>query len=590
MSKTLVENREDRLFLHRRQRWAIPAELRRPLAEAIEDWRKDDCTRRLWDGDVSLWTGGDEDKWLGWLNIVEKQLAQIDRFKEFSEEVKQCEFTHILMFGMGGSCLCAEVLSATFGNFFGFPQLLVLDSTDPAQIRRVASRVDFRKTLFIVSSKSGTTLEVNLLKGFFHQEAAKAVGLEKVDSHFIAITDADSPLEQVAEAAEFRHIFPGERSIGGRFSALSNFGIAPAAAIGLDVEKFLTRAQEMVEACKPEVPVEFNPGVMLGLLLGVAGNNGRDKITLVVSPQIRNVGAWTEQMLAESTGKKGKGLLPVNEEELGGPDDYWHDRMFCYIRHDDFPSPRQDVLIDQLEQAGHPVVRIDIADQYDLGQEFYRWEFATAVAGSLLGVNPFNQPDVEAAKIATRELTERYESNVSFPPEPPFVKCNEFTLFADERNAAELSTLTGHENSVTEFLKAHLERLRPGDYFALLAFLEMNDGHNFILQKIRHQVRDTLKVPTSLGFGPRYLHSTGQLFKGGPNTGVFIQVTCDDAVDLPVPGRNYTFGIVKAAQARGDFKVLVERARRTLRVHIGGDVWQGLTRLCEHVVNALEKS
>lgn len=484
---------------------------------------------------------------------------------------------------MGGSSLCPEVLALTFGQTPGFPKLHVLDSTDPAQIKSFEARIDLAKTLFIVSSKSGSTLEPNIYKQYFFERVRETVGTAKAGSRFIAITDPGSKMQQVAEVDHFRHIFYGRPSIGGRYSALSNFGMVPAAAIGLDTGRFLARTKEMVDACQAATPVEHNPGVMLGLILGTAATMGRDKITLITSPGISDLGAWLEQLIAESTGKVGKGIIPVDREALGSPDVYGNDRIFAYIRLESAPDAAQDTQVAALEKAGQPVVRIAMTDAYNLGQEFFRWEIATAVAGSIIGINAFNQPDVEASKIETRKLTSEYEKNGSLPAEKPLLEEAGIKLYTDEKNAAALAQAAGSDRSLKNFLRAHLGRLGAGDYFAVLAYVQMNADHESVLQNLRHAVRDRKRVATCLGFGPRFLHSTGQAYKGGPNSGVFLQITCDEAQDLPVPGQRYSFGVVKAAQARGDFAVLAERNRRALRVHLGGDVKAGLSKLTELV-------
>jgi len=359
--------------------------------------------------------------------------------------------------------------------------------------------------------------------------------------------------------------------------------MVPAAAMGLDTGKFLQHTKEMVDACKPSAPLEQNPGAMLGLIIGAAAKLGRDKITFVTSPGISDLGAWLEQLIAESTGKLGKGIIPVDREALDAPVVYGNDRIFAYLRLETAPDPAQDAKVAALEKAGHPVVRIAVSDIYSLGQEFFRWEIATAVAGSILGIDAFNQPDVEASKIVTKQLTSEYESKGSLPAEKPIVEEAGIKLFTDEKNAADLAKAAAagasSDGPLKNYLRAHLARLGAGDYFALLGYVEMNAEHESLLQSLRMTVRDRKHVATCLGFGPRFLHSTGQAYKGGPNSGVFLQITCDDAHDLPVPGQNYTFGIVKAAQARGDFQVLADRKRRALRVHLGSDVKAGLTKL-----------
>jgi transaldolase/glucose-6-phosphate isomerase len=564
------------------QSYKLPDALAKAVTQSISDWRAYGKVRRVWQHDASLWTNTDEAQWLGWLDIPEKQLAQKDQFKQLADEIKKETFTDILLLGMGGSSLCPEVLTKTYGQILGFPRLHVLDSTDPAQVKATEAKINLAKTLFIVSSKSGTTLEPNIFKQYFFELVKETIGAEKAGSRFIAVTDPGSKLQSEAEADKFRHIFAGVPSIGGRYSALSNFGIVPAAAMGLDVAKFLDRTEEMVQACAPSVPVEQNPGVVLGAILGVAAKSGRDKITIIASPAIADLGAWLEQLLAESTGKQGKGIIPIDREHLADPAIYGNDRIFAYVRYTAAADSDQDAKVAALEAAGQPVIRISMTDTHDLGQEFFRWEIATAVAGSIIGINAFNQPDVEASKIETRKLTTEYEKVGSLPAEKPIFEGNGIQLYTDPKNAAALKG-----SSLTDFLRAHLARIGAGDYFAVLGYVEMNAAHEAKLQEIRHAVRDKKKVATCLGFGPRFLHSTGQAYKGGPNSGVFLQITCDNANDVQVPGAKYTFGVVKAAQARGDFQVLADRGRRALRVHLGKDVDAGLSQLLKAVTEAL---
>ncbi len=570
-----------------RLKTSLPESLATAVKTAIGDWQSGNKMQRLWQHDASLWTGDDEAKWLGWLDVVEEQIANPVELRNFAKEVWSAGFKDILLLGMGGSSLCPEVLRMTYGKIAGYPDLHVLDSTDPAQVKAFENKIDIGRTLFIVSSKSGSTLEPNIFKQYFFERTKQVVGADKAGSHFVAITDPGSKMQQVAEGDRFRHIFFGKPSIGGRYSALSHFGMVPAAAIGVDTKKFLDRAQEMVRACGPSASVEANPGAVLGIILGTAARSGRDKVTIITSPDIADLGAWLEQLMAESTGKVGKGIIPVDREELAAPEVYCHDRVFAYIHTKHATDVRQDAKVAALEAAGHAVLRIAMSDIYDLGAEFFCWEIATAVAGSIIGINAFNQPDVEASKIATRNLTSAYEKTGSLPAEQPVVGEDGIKLFTDEKNAAELARAAGGDKSLAGYLKAHLDRIGAGDYFALLGFIQMNEEHEKKLQAIRHSVRDKKHVATCLGFGPRFLHSTGQAYKGGPNSGVFLQITCDDTVELPVPGQKYTFGVVKAAQARGDFQVLVERGRRALRVHLH-DVDAGLVTLAAAVQKALE--
>ena len=569
-----------------RLKTSLPETLAAAVKAAIGDWQSGTKMQRLWQRDAALWTGDDEASWLGWLDITEEQIAHPVELRNLAKEVWSAGFKDILLLGMGGSSLCPEVLRMTFGKIAGYPDLHVLDSTDPAQVKTFENKIDIAKALFIVSSKSGSTLEPNIFKQYFFERTKQAVGADKAGSHFIAITDPGSKMQQVAEADRFRHIFFGRPSIGGRYSALSHFGMVPAAVVGIDTKKFLDRTQEMVQACGPSAPVEENPGAVLGIILGTAARSGRDKVTIITSPDISDLGAWLEQLLAESTGKVGKGIIPVDREELAAPQVYGNDRVFVYIHTNHATDVRQDAKVRALEEAGHAVLRISMADTYDLGAEFFCWEIATAVAGSIIGINAFNQPDVEASKIATRNLTSEYEKTGSLPAEKPIVEDDGIKLFTDAKNAADLARAAGGDKSLAGYLKAHLGRIGTGDYFAVLGFIQMNAEHEATLQAIRHAVRNKKHVATCLGFGPRFLHSTGQAYKGGPNSGVFLQVTCDDALELPVPQQKYTFGVVKAAQARGDFQVLTERGRRALRVHLH-DVDAGLATLAAAVQKAL---
>jgi transaldolase / glucose-6-phosphate isomerase len=562
----------------------LPPAIDKDVHDALEDWRREGKVRRLWAGDASLWTETDEAKWLGWTTVVDRQLAAVAQLEDFAADVQRAGFSDVLLLGMGGSSLGPEVFAETFGAKTGFPKLHVLDSTDPAQIRSFESKVDLARTLFIVSSKSGSTLEPNIFKQYFFERAKTVVGAE-VAKRFVAITDPGSSLEKIARNEGFRAIFHGLPSIGGRYSVLSNFGIVPAAAAGVPPGAFLESAAEMVRSCAASAPPVENPGVMLGAILGVCQRHGRDKATIIASKGIADFGAWLEQLLAESTGKLGKGIVPVDAEPLGAPGVYGNDRVFAYLRLAADQDGEQERSVAALEAAGHPVVRIIVSDPMQLGQEFFRWEMATAVAGSIIGINPFDQPDVEVSKVKTRDLTTAYEKTGSLPEEKPFFSDARFKLFADPRNETELMPKA---TSLTAALKAHFARIGAGDYAALLAYIERNPAHIEAMQSLRRTIRDHTRAATCVGFGPRFLHSTGQAYKGGPNSGVFLQITCDDARDLPVPGQKYSFGVVKAAQARGDFEVLAERGRRALRVHIAGDLAAGLADLGRAVDQALQ--
>jgi transaldolase/glucose-6-phosphate isomerase len=571
-----------------RQTASLPGALGEAVEAALREWREHGKVRRLWTRDPSLWTGADEGRWLGWLDVAEDRLAHLAPLRALAEEVRVGGFRHVLLLGMGGSSLAPEVMAAVLGPRPGHPELRVLDSTDPAQIRAVERSIDPAHTLFVVSSKSGSTLEPILLEQYFFERARAAVGDAEVGRRFVAVTDPGSQLELRAEGAGFRRVFHGRPSIGGRYSALSNFGLVPAALAGIDVGVLLDRAEEMVHACATSVPVEENPGVVLGAILGVAASGfGRDKVTLVASPALAPFGAWLEQLLAESTGKRERGLVPVDQEPLGPPEAYGTDRVFAYLRLESAPDPAQDAALDALARADHPVVRIAVDEVLDLGEEFFRWQMATAVASAILGVDAFDQPDVEASKVAARKLVAAVEHSGRLPEERPVLVENGLGVYADAEQARALAGEAGGRLDLDGVIRAHLGLLEPGDYFALLAFLERSAAHAAALRGIRVAVRDARHVATCAGFGPRFLHSTGQLHKGGPDRGVFLQITCDDADDIPVPGRRYTFGTVKAAQARGDLEVLRARGRRALRVHLGSDVAGGLERLAGAVERGL---
>jgi transaldolase / glucose-6-phosphate isomerase len=550
----------------------------------MEVWRRDGRIRRLWASDKSLWSGKDEDKWVGWLHVVERELADVDRLRGFAAEVKEREFTDVVLLGMGGSSLGPEVLGGTFGRQSGWPHFHMLDSTDPAQIKTIERAVDLGKTLFIVSSKSGSTLEPNIFMDYFLDRVGAVRDKDKAGEHVVAVTDPGSSLAGRAQQLRFAHIFDGLPSIGGRYSVLSKFGLVPAAAMGLDVKRLLKTVQTMERACGPDVPPAENPGVQLGVAMGIAATRfGRDKVTIIASPEIADLGAWLEQLLAESTGKQGRGLIPLAGEPLTTSEHYGSDRFFAYLEVDGQDDPSQRQAVDGLERTGHPVARIRVKDIWHIGQEFFRWEIAVAVAGAIIGIDPFDQPDVEASKDKTRTLTEEYEESHSLPKDEPVFRENGVALFADPHNAAQV----GRHNTLAGYLKSHLGRIHAGDYVALLAYIQRNEANTQALTAMRTRIRDSTHAATCLGFGPRFQHSTGQAYKGGPNSGVFLQITCDDSADIDVPGHSYSFGVVKAAQARGDLEVLVERGRRALRVHLS-DVDAGLAELARAMDAALD--
>jgi transaldolase/glucose-6-phosphate isomerase len=552
--------------------WSLPADLDAKVRARIQVMRDHEVVRRIWDADPSVWSGADEDRWLGWLTLPMQMRPAVDEVVRFAGELKREEVSDVVLLGMGGSSLAPEVIRSILGLHEGFPNLHVLDSTDPAQILAVERRINFDRSIFLVASKSGGTLEVNILKQYFFARAVQTFGDTEAGRRFVLTTDPGSKLFHIAGQEHFREIFPGVPSVGGRYSALSNFGLVPAAAIGADVSMLLDRAEAMARRCASDG--DENAAFQLGVVLGVLAQEGRDKPTLVAPPDIAGFGAWLEQLVAESLGKQGTGIIPIDGEVPGPPEVYGSDRVFVHLRLLSAPDAAADVAMERLERAGHPVVRIDWPDRDALGAEFYRWEFATAVMGAVLAVNPFDQPDVEESKIVTKRIAGEYEKTGKLPDDIPIVRDRGLSVYADPSNRESL----GEGTSVVSCLQAFLDQLRAGDYFALLAFIEMNDAHRHALKAVRDLVRDRRKVATTVGFGPRYLHSTGQAHKGGPDTGVFLQITCDDREDLPVPGQRYSFGTIRLAQARGDFEVLAARDRRLLRIHLT-DVEPGLQTL-----------
>ena len=540
---------------------------------ALKTWSKNGNTARLWRSDATLWSGADEANWLGWLNIAPQIRDGADALCAFAQQVRDRGITDILLLGMGGSSLCPEVLAMTFGSQEGWPRLHVLDSTVPAQVTRFADAVNLETTLCIVASKSGTTTEPHAFCEFFWAKMRETVG-DTAGQHFIAITDPGSDLETLARERGFLSVFYGLPEIGGRFSALSNFGMVPAALIGIDVREFLERAVAMGKRCK--ISDDQNPGLLLGVVLGELAKAGRDKVTLVTSPQLWDLGAWLEQLLAESTGKNGRGLIPVDLEEIATPDLYGEDRVFVYIRLKDDADAGQEAGIENLREAHFPIIQIDVAELLDLGAEFFRWEYATAVAGAVLNINPFDQPNVQESKNFTAELTQAYEKEGTLPAQTPFFIDEDVLIYADVANSQALGTL----NSCIAGL---LNQIRAGDYVALCAYVDMNEENITALQALRHRIRNVYRVATTLGFGPRFLHSTGQLHKGGPNNVVVVQLTSDDVTDVDIPGRAFSFGVLKQAQALGDASALSSRKRRAIRIHFKTDIIAGIHRVKQAV-------
>lgn len=507
----------------------------------LADFQRRDVILRVWSRDHTLWKPGPEEiaDRLGWLDVTGHMRQQAPELHAFTKDVRSESFGHVVLLGMGGSSLGPEVLKRSFGSAPGYPSLIVLDSTVPAAIRAVAEAVDPAHTLFLVSSKSGGTSEPNALYRYF-RERVQSAREDGAGRSFAAITDEGSSLERLGREEGFRHVFLNPSDIGGRYSVLSYFGLVPAALIGLDVGTMLDRADAMRESCAANVPLGDNPGAFLGTMMGTLALVGRDKLTLVTSPSIAGFGLWAEQLIAESTGKEGKGIIPVASESLHGPDAYGDDRIFAYLRLEGDDNAVNDARIAELESAGHPVVRLELQDIYDLAAEFFRWEFATAVAGVVLGLNPFDQPDVQRAKEQTDAVLGEYLASGRLPDAP------------DGGDVERLLSQAG-----------------PGDYLAITAFVGETPETDRALARLREAVSRRHGIATTVGYGPRFLHSTGQLHKGGTANGLFLQIVAGHDPDILIPGEQYSFGVLADAQALGDLRALEERGRRFARVRVG---------------------
>ncbi|MEK6299910.1 MAG: bifunctional transaldolase/phosoglucose isomerase [Acidobacteriota bacterium] len=543
---------------------------------------KEQWIRRIWNKDATLWKDDEAHKKiianaLGWVTVVDQLVEAAPELAAFSERIRNDGFKDVMLLGMGGSSLCPEVFRRTFGRRDGSPELHVLDSTDPATVKSFEERVDLPHTLFIVASKSGTTTEPLMFYKYFFNRMREIKG-ERAGENFVAITDPGTLMEAMATGDKFRRIFLNPPDIGGRYSALSFFGMVPAALQGFDFKTLLARAERVMQACVHQVPTADNPAARLGAILGTLALAGRDKLTLSASPDISSVGLWIEQLIAESTGKEGKGIIPIAGETLGAPSVYGDDRLFVHISVGAIDAVT-DSKLRALEAAGHPVVRRTLHDTLDLGEEFYLWELATAVAGVVLGIDSFDQPNVQESKDNTRHFLEVYKKEGELPDQELAAEGRGLKAYCD----AETRDQLGAELSLDAFIIAHLSRAHAGDYVAMLDYIQETSEHEQVIQAIRTHLREALRVATTTGYGPRFLHSTGQLHKGGPPSGVFIQVTADNAVDVPLPGEPFTFGVLKQAQALGDFQSLASRHRRAIRVHLGEDVGAGLQALLDIV-------
>ena len=569
---------------HRRQQASL-FDYQPEVEKTLARLKQDDFVRRMWDHDPTAWTQDENaatsiKERLGWLDVSDYMLQQLPEITALADTIRGAGYRHALLLGMGGSSLCPEVLRQTFGVREGYPDLQVLDSTDPATIRDRDAEADPATTIYIVSSKSGTTTEPNDFFSYFWEKVTAVKG-DKAGENFIAITDPGTPLEKLAKERHFRHVFANPPDIGGRYSALSYFGMVPAAIMGIDAGTLLSRAQRMEQCSVPVVPLERNPGAELGAIIGTLAKLGRNKLTLICSPAIGSLGLWVEQLLAESTGKEGTGIVPVANEPLGDPSVYGDDRLFVYLRLADQADAEQERRIEALEAAHQPVVRITLQDSLDLGQEFFHLEMATAMAGSVLGINPFDEPNVQESKDNTNQLLREFMASGKLPQPEPTLRSDGVSMSSNRDLAAD-----GGQSSLARSLRNFLDESRPGDYVALMAYVEPSDQHEQLLQDIRLRIRDQRRLATTLGFGPRFLHSTGQLHKGGPNIGVFIQITGVDGPDLAVPGRQYSFQTLIDAQALGDLLALQQHGCRVIRLDLGSDVPAGLRKFREAIEEA----
>ena len=558
----------------------LPPRLSEAVAKRLERLDADRFAERLWEADTTLWKPGDEahqaviGNALGWLSVFEGVRDQIDGLTELVDELRAEGYRSAVLLGMGGSSLAPEVLHEVLGTREGYLDLHVLDSTDPAAVLAVEAAVDLEATLFVVSSKSGGTTETASFHAYFYERLREIDG-EHAGHHFVAITDEDTSLQQEALAQDFRAIFVNPSDIGGRYSALSFFGLVPAALMGVDLERLLDGVRAVAVACGPDVPAAENPGLWLGAALGEAALAGRDKLTIVAEPPLRALGGWVEQLVAESTGKEGKGILPVDLEALGQPEDYGEDRVFAALGLASVAAPASGGRLLDLAAAGHPVLGRELAGEYELGGEFLRWEIAVATAGHVLGIDPFDQPNVQESKDNTKRLLAGFIASGELLEELPA---------GDGRIAFPV-----RDSELPAALAAFFAQAAPGDYVALQAYVAPGDEAWGRLQTLRLELRDGLKLATTLGYGPRFLHSTGQLHKGGPNRGLFLQLVGHDPVDVSIPGQPYSFSVLKRAQARGDLGALRAHGCRALRVCLGDDVPAGVQYLAGIVAGALPR-
>lgn len=559
------------------------------LERGLEAIQEQDIFKRLWIHDHTVWKSEPDEivNRLGWLQAPTEMKEVVPELTKFTDDIREAGFQYAVLLGMGGSSLAPDVFQKTFGSADRYPELFVLDSTDPGAILNLLEKIDITKTIFIVSTKSGSTVETLSLFKFMYTKIANTVGVDQAGMHFVAITDPGSDLAKLANKYRFRRIFLNNSDIGGRYSVLSYFGLVLAALIGIDIDVLLGRAISVARASGEDAIIDENPAAKLGVALGELATMGRDKLTFTISPDVESFGDWVEQLLAESTGKEGKGILPIVGEQLAVPQSYGDDRVFAWLHLKEDGSLKE--TRDSLIEAGQPVIEIVLEDVYDIGGQFYLWETATAIAGQRLGINPFDQPNVESAKVKAREMMVAYQEHGQLLVEAPTFEIEGIKVYTTTSGIS-FPAFEKEKPSLEEIFNSFLKAADPGTYIALQAYLPDTDTTHQALSVLRHKLRDRTGYATTLGFGPRFLHSTGQMHKGDAGNGLFIQLTSEKSEDLAIPeeagedGSSISFGVLIQAQALGDQQALHEEGRKVIRFHLDADVQGGIQKLTDALV------
>jgi transaldolase/glucose-6-phosphate isomerase len=552
-----------------------PGSVESAIQKRLDEMENQNFNQRIWEKDAALWKDDKDSKEMipgamGWIDVAEKMIPAVPRLQHFAREIREEGFTHVVHMGMGGSSMAPLLFERVFEKGEDGLNLTVLDTTNPETIQQIENDVPLDKTLFIVASKSGSTAEPNAFGDYFYHQLKSVT--DEPGTHFVAITDPETSLVEKAEKQNYRRIFLNFEDIGGRYSALSYFGMVPAVLKDINIGGLLEHALRMQHASNTIDQPDENPALALGAVMGECALQGRDKLTLVLPESLSTLGMWLEQLVAESTGKEGKGILPVTGEALLEPKNYGDDRLFVYLHLKDEKDSETEKKLIELNEAGHPVISIEIEEKTDIAQEFYRWEMAVAAAGAIIGINAFNQPNVQGSKDATNKLLKKVEEEGSLPEDEPALQEDGLQFYSTES-----------ANSADELLHSFLNQAQPGNYISLQAYINENASTEKLLQKLRTKLQKQHKVATTIGYGPRFLHSTGQYHKGGPNTGLFIQFTADDESDVGVSGADYSFSVFQHAQAQGDLESLRENDRRALRIDLNSDVSGGLEKLAELV-------